>query len=114
MHSRAGLAYSWSSIIEWAKKNIVDNHLSENPSSYEFEIVMSRWWKNNWKGSDKACWTTFCGIGWARVSKGNKAEESLGTYCEAPSLRPTCTRAIYNVGVAYLNIGAHKEAVEHF
>ncbi|CAL1707177.1 unnamed protein product [Somion occarium] len=28
--------------------------------------------------------------------------------------RPTYTRAIYNVGVACLNIGAHKEATEHF
>ena len=29
-------------------------------------------------------------------------------------MRPTYTRAIYNVGVACLNIGAHKEAAEHF
>jgi len=28
-------------------------------------------------------------------------------------LRPAYTRAIYNVGVACLNIGAYKEAAEH-
>ncbi|KAI0029662.1 peroxisome targeting signal receptor [Vararia minispora EC-137] len=48
------------------------------------------------------------------LSNGNKPEESLGAYRQALSLRPTYTRAIYNVGVACLNIGAHKEAVEHF
>jgi len=69
------------------------------------------------------------------LSNGNKPEESLGAYREALMLRPTYTRAIYNVGVACkwqvctsndafpdnftfssvgLNIGAHKEAAEHF
>ena len=59
----------------------------------------------------------------------------MGAYREALNLRPTYTRAIYNVGVACasktlllfslatsltrphaagLNIGAHKEAAEHF
>ncbi|KAI0051853.1 TPR-like protein [Auriscalpium vulgare] len=48
------------------------------------------------------------------LSNGNKPEESLGAYREALALRPTYTRAIYNVGVACLNIGASKEAAEHF
>ncbi|KAF8135431.1 TPR-like protein [Boletus edulis] len=48
------------------------------------------------------------------LSNGGKPEEALGAYREALSLRPTYTRAIYNVGVACLNIGAHKEAAEHF
>ena len=71
------------------------------------------------------------------LSNGNKPEESLGAYREALMLRPTYTRAIYNVGVACkwhlstvmmqmmrlltfwlspvgLNIGAYKEAAEHF
>ncbi|KAI0645973.1 TPR-like protein [Trametes meyenii] len=48
------------------------------------------------------------------LSNGNKPEEALGAYREALQLRPTYTRAIYNVGVACLNIGAHQEAVEHF
>ena len=34
------------------------------------------------------------------LSNGNKPEESLGAYREALMLRPTYTRAIYNVGVA--------------
>lgn len=34
------------------------------------------------------------------LSNGNKPEESLGAYREALSIRPTYTRAIYNVGVA--------------
>ncbi|VDB96489.1 unnamed protein product [Peniophora sp. CBMAI 1063] len=48
------------------------------------------------------------------LSNGNKPEESLGAYQQALQLRPTYTRAIYNVGVACLNIGQHKEAAEHF
>ncbi|OSX66228.1 hypothetical protein POSPLADRAFT_1177652 [Postia placenta MAD-698-R-SB12] len=47
------------------------------------------------------------------LSNGNKPEEALGAYREALQLRPTYTRAIYNVAVACLNIGAHKEAAEH-
>ncbi|EDR11864.1 uncharacterized protein LACBIDRAFT_313746 [Laccaria bicolor S238N-H82] len=48
------------------------------------------------------------------LSNGNKPEEALGAYREALQIRPTYTRAIYNVGVACLNIGADKEAAEHF
>ncbi|KAJ7581007.1 hypothetical protein C8J56DRAFT_793879 [Mycena floridula] len=48
------------------------------------------------------------------LSNGSKPEEALGAYREALQLRPTYTRAIYNVGVACLNIGAHREAAEHF
>ncbi|KIM31567.1 hypothetical protein M408DRAFT_63897, partial [Serendipita vermifera MAFF 305830] len=48
------------------------------------------------------------------LSNGNKPEESLAAYREALRLRPQYTRAIYNVGVACLNLGAMKEAAEHF
>jgi peroxin-5 len=48
------------------------------------------------------------------LSNGAKPEEALNIYREALRLRPTYTRAIYNVGVACLNIGAHREAAEHF
>ncbi|KAF9010567.1 hypothetical protein BDQ17DRAFT_1387794 [Cyathus striatus] len=48
------------------------------------------------------------------LSNGSKPEEALVAYTEALKLRPTYTRAIYNVGVACLNIGAYKEAAEHF
>lgn len=34
------------------------------------------------------------------LSNGDKPEEALGAYREALQLRPTYTRAIYNVGVA--------------
>jgi peroxin-5 len=34
------------------------------------------------------------------LSNGSKPEEALGAYREALQLRPTYTRAIYNVGVA--------------
>lgn len=34
------------------------------------------------------------------LSNGNKPEEALGAYRRALNLRPTYTRAIYNVGVA--------------
>src|SRR5260370_23275853 len=34
------------------------------------------------------------------LSNGSKPEEALGAYREALRLRPTYTRAIYNVGVA--------------
>ena len=48
------------------------------------------------------------------LSNGNKPEESLEAYREALRLRPRYTRAVYNVGVACLNLGALKEAAEHF
>lgn len=37
------------------------------------------------------------------MSNGNKPEEALGAYREALQLRPTYTRAIYNVGVACMS-----------
>ncbi|KAG8985369.1 Peroxisomal membrane signal receptor PTS1, partial [Tulasnella sp. 427] len=48
------------------------------------------------------------------LSNGAKPEEALNVYREALRIRPTYTRAIFNVGVACLNIGAYKEAAEHF
>jgi tetratricopeptide (TPR) repeat protein len=47
------------------------------------------------------------------LSNGNRPEEALGAYREALRLRPTYTRAVYNVAVACMNIGAYKEAAEH-
>lgn len=34
------------------------------------------------------------------LSNGNRPEDALGAYREALQIRPTYTRAIYNVGVA--------------
>jgi len=75
-------------------------------------------------GRAKDCFETALGVKpqdyllWNRLgsslSNGNQPEEALGAYREALQLRPTYTRAIYNVGVACLNIGAYKEAAEHF
>lgn len=48
------------------------------------------------------------------LSNDRRPEEALGAYREALQLRPTYTRAIFNVGVACLNIGTNKEAAEHF
>ncbi|EJD52441.1 TPR-like protein [Auricularia subglabra TFB-10046 SS5] len=48
------------------------------------------------------------------LSNGQRPEEALGAYRQALQLRPTYTRAIYNVGVACLNIGAYEEAAKHF
>ncbi|KAH7108429.1 TPR-like protein [Auriculariales sp. MPI-PUGE-AT-0066] len=48
------------------------------------------------------------------LSNDSKPEEALGAYRHALQLRPTYTRAIYNVGVACLNIGAYEEAAKHF
>jgi len=67
------------------------------------------------------------------LSNDSKPEEALGAYRQALELRPTYTRAIYNVGVACeclsylfeplfilllsftgLNIGAYEEAAKHF
>ncbi|KAG8809861.1 Peroxisomal membrane signal receptor PTS1 [Serendipita sp. 399] len=48
------------------------------------------------------------------LSNGNRPEDSLTAYREALRLRPKYTRALYNVGVACLNLGAYKEAAEHF
>lgn len=72
----------------------------------------------------KDCFSTALGVRprdyllWNRLgsslSNGNNPEEALGAYRQALALRPTYTRAIYNVGVACLNIGAFKEAAEHF
>ena len=43
------------------------------------------------------------------LSNGSKPEEALGAYREALRLRPTYTRAIYNVGVACELIGIHMD-----
>jgi peroxin-5 len=46
------------------------------------------------------------------LSNGSKPEEALGAYQEALQLRPTYTRAIYNVGVACMSQEAIYTATE--
>ncbi|KZO92589.1 TPR-like protein [Calocera viscosa TUFC12733] len=48
------------------------------------------------------------------LSNGNRPEEAIGSYRRALEIWPNYTRAVVNIGVACLNMGAHKEAVEHF
>jgi peroxin-5 len=47
------------------------------------------------------------------LSNGNRPEEALEAYREALRLRPRYTRAVYNVAVACMNVGALREAAEH-
>ncbi|CAE6448545.1 unnamed protein product, partial [Rhizoctonia solani] len=48
------------------------------------------------------------------LSNSDRPAEALDAYREALQLRPGYTRAIYNVGVACMNIDAYHEAAEHF
>lgn len=59
---------------------------------------------------DPVLWNRYGGC----LSNGEKHEESLAAFREALRLRPQYTRAIYNIGVACSNIGAMKEAAQHF
>ncbi|SCV73897.1 BQ2448_6327 [Microbotryum intermedium] len=49
----------------------------------------------------------------ATLANGGLPEEAISAYRKALDLRPTFTRAIYNLGVSCLNIGCYHEAAEH-
>jgi tetratricopeptide (TPR) repeat protein len=49
----------------------------------------------------------------ATLANGGLPEEAIEAYRKALDLRPTFTRATYNLGVSCLNIGCYKEAAEH-
>lgn len=49
----------------------------------------------------------------ATLANGGQPEEAIQAYHKALELRPTFTRAIYNLSVSCLNLGAHHEAAEH-
>jgi peroxin-5 len=49
----------------------------------------------------------------ATLANGGKPEEAIEAYHKALESRPTFTRAIYNLSVSCLNLGAHHEAAEH-
>lgn len=49
----------------------------------------------------------------ATLANGGLPEEAISAYRKALDLRPTFTRAIYNLGVSCLNIGVYHEAAEH-
>ncbi|WFD20901.1 Peroxisomal membrane signal receptor PTS1 [Malassezia caprae] len=49
----------------------------------------------------------------ATLANSGKPELATEAYHKALELRPTFTRAIYNLSVSCLNLGAHHEAAEH-
>ena len=49
----------------------------------------------------------------ATLANGGNPELATEAYHKALELRPTFTRAIYNLSVSCLNLGAHHEAAEH-
>lgn len=49
----------------------------------------------------------------ATLANGGKPEDAIQAYHKALEIRPTFTRAIYNLSVSCLNLGAHHEAAEH-
>lgn len=49
----------------------------------------------------------------ATLANGGNPEEAIDAYRRALELKPTFTRAIYNLGVSCLNIGVYQEAAEH-
>lgn len=49
----------------------------------------------------------------ATLANGGNPEMATEAYHKALELRPTFTRAIYNLSVSCLNLGAHHEAAEH-
>ncbi|KWU41022.1 TPR-like protein [Rhodotorula sp. JG-1b] len=49
----------------------------------------------------------------ATLANSGHPEDAIQAYRKALDLRPTFTRAIYNLGVSCLNIGCYHEAAEH-
>lgn len=57
-------------------------------------------------------WSLWNRLG-ATLANGGKPELAIDAYQHALELRPSFTRAIYNLSVSCLNLGAHHEAAEH-
>ena len=49
----------------------------------------------------------------ATLANSGRPEEAIDAYRKALELRPTFTRAIYNLGVSCLNVHCYQEAAEH-
>ncbi|XP_070562002.1 peroxisomal targeting signal 1 receptor-like isoform X2 [Ptychodera flava] len=50
----------------------------------------------------------------ATLANGNRSEEAVNAYHHALDQRPGFIRARYNLGISCINLGTHREAVEHF
>ncbi|XP_032513380.2 peroxisomal targeting signal 1 receptor [Danaus plexippus] len=50
----------------------------------------------------------------ATLANSDRSEEALDAYHAALNLEPGFIRARYNVGITCMNLGAHKQAAEHF
>ncbi|XP_062848793.1 peroxisomal biogenesis factor 5 isoform X1 [Trichomycterus rosablanca] len=50
----------------------------------------------------------------ATLANGNHSEEAVAAYRRALELQPGFVRSRYNLGISCVNLGAHREAVEHF
>lgn len=50
----------------------------------------------------------------ATLANSDKSEQAVEAYHEALNLEPGFIRARYNVGITCMNLGAHKQAAEHF
>uniref|UniRef100_A0A8D0L9F5 Peroxisomal targeting signal 1 receptor n=1 Tax=Sphenodon punctatus TaxID=8508 RepID=A0A8D0L9F5_SPHPU len=50
----------------------------------------------------------------ATLANGNRSEEAVAAYRRALELQTGYIRSRYNLGISCINLGAHREAVEHF
>uniref|UniRef100_A0A8C7LM46 Peroxisomal targeting signal 1 receptor n=1 Tax=Oncorhynchus mykiss TaxID=8022 RepID=A0A8C7LM46_ONCMY len=50
----------------------------------------------------------------ATLANGSRSEEAVAAYRRALELQPGFIRSRYNLGISCVNLGAHREAVEHF
>ncbi|XP_053625952.1 peroxisomal targeting signal 1 receptor [Plodia interpunctella] len=50
----------------------------------------------------------------ATLANSERSEEAVDAYHQALELEPGFIRARYNVGITCMNLGAHKQAAEHF
>ncbi|XP_053288356.1 peroxisomal biogenesis factor 5 isoform X1 [Pleuronectes platessa] len=50
----------------------------------------------------------------ATLANGSRSEEAVAAYRRALELQPGFIRSRYNLGISCVNLGVHREAVEHF
>jgi len=50
----------------------------------------------------------------ATLANGSQSEEAINAYREALALSPGFIRSRFNLGISCINLGAYREAAEHF